>query len=173
MIRIKKRSILLFPQFENAALIEEIRKKYDPLYKFIRPHITLVFPFESEYLQDEIDVHIRSKLKGIKPFEVIMSEITGTVNNDLFLNVKKGNDEIIRIHDLLYTDILEPFRDRRYTYTPHITVGRFADKEDLTNVLLEYEGLDHSFDTIINEITVEIIDEHENSIIETIIPIIR
>lgn len=44
---IKKRCIMIFPQFKNINIIDEIREKYDPLSNNVRPHITLVFPFES------------------------------------------------------------------------------------------------------------------------------
>lgn len=38
------RTIMIFPQFDNEEIIQGIRKKYDPLYHLIKPHITLVFP---------------------------------------------------------------------------------------------------------------------------------
>ena len=44
-----KRAIILFPKFcSNTDLIQDIRDRYDPLASKIAPHITLVFPFESE-----------------------------------------------------------------------------------------------------------------------------
>ncbi len=42
-----KRCIMIFPQFENIEVIDKIRNKYDPLANHLRPHITLVFPFDS------------------------------------------------------------------------------------------------------------------------------
>lgn len=42
------RTIMIFPQFKNIEIINEIRNRYDPLAKLVRPHITLVFPFENE-----------------------------------------------------------------------------------------------------------------------------
>jgi hypothetical protein len=39
---------MIFPQFKNIEIINEIRNRYDPLAKLVRPHITLVFPFENE-----------------------------------------------------------------------------------------------------------------------------
>ena len=42
------RTIMIFPEFENMEIIDNIRKKYDPLAELVRPHITLVFPFESQ-----------------------------------------------------------------------------------------------------------------------------
>jgi 2'-5' RNA ligase len=39
---------MIFQQFKNIEIINEIRNRYDPLAKLVRPHITLVFPFENE-----------------------------------------------------------------------------------------------------------------------------
>ena len=44
----RERTIMIFPKFGRMEVIYEIRDKYDPLSKLIRPHITLVFPFASE-----------------------------------------------------------------------------------------------------------------------------
>ena len=66
------RTIMIFPQFENIEIIDEIRDRYDPLAKLVRPHITLVFPFESEMTNDEIEEKLTSSLKGVKPFELIL-----------------------------------------------------------------------------------------------------
>lgn len=42
------RTIMIFPEFENIDVINDIRNKYDPLADLVLPHITLVFPFDSE-----------------------------------------------------------------------------------------------------------------------------
>lgn len=41
------RTIMIFPEFEEMEIIDEIREKYDPLARLVRPHITIVFPFIS------------------------------------------------------------------------------------------------------------------------------
>ena len=43
-----KRTIMIFPQFSNQRIIDEIREKYDPLHNLVKPHITLMFPFEND-----------------------------------------------------------------------------------------------------------------------------
>ena len=164
-----KRSIILFPNFKNIDTIEKIREKYDPLYNCIRPHITIVFPFESDISTKELKNHIEDSLKGIGSFKLKLKGITGTSDNYLFLNVKKGNDEIIEMHDKLYSGILEKYLYNRISYIPHITVGKLNDNELFENALNDLENLSDEFETIIDEIYVEQIDENENSIIEFIV----
>lgn len=162
----KKRSIIIFADFTNIDLINKIREKYDPLYCCIKPHITLVFPFESDITTEELKDHMVKCVKGIKPFNILLKGFTSTMDNYLFLNIKKGNDEIIEIHDKLYTGILEKYLYRKLTYLPHITVGQLDNQESLDKVLNELINLNDEFKMIVKEISVEMIDEDENSNIE-------
>lgn len=162
----KRRSILIFPKFNNIEKIEELREKYDPLYNCIGPHITIVFPFESDIKKDELEVHVRQTLKDIKPFKLKLRYVTGSTENYLFLNTKEGNDRIIEMHDKLYTGILEEFLCRKITYVPHITVGKIEDNEKFEIALRETEKVEDIFETIVKNVSVELIDENENSNIE-------
>ena len=38
---------MIFPEFDNMDVIDNIREKYDPLAKLVRPHIT-IGKFENE-----------------------------------------------------------------------------------------------------------------------------
>jgi len=165
----KKRSIIIFVDFPNMEIIQEIRKKYDPLYECIRPHITLVFPFESDITSDELKNHIENVLDDIEPFNITLSDITGAEDNYLFLNIKKGNDEIIKIHDRLYAAILEKYLYKGLTYLPHLTVGHLGPEDNFIKALDEVVNVKDEFRMTVKEIAVEGIDENENSNIEFVI----
>ena len=49
-----QRTIMIFPDFEQMEIIESIRKKYDPLYQLVKPHITVVFPFDMDVSNEEL-----------------------------------------------------------------------------------------------------------------------
>lgn len=53
---------MIFPQFKNVNIIDDIRKKYDPLANHVRPHITLVFTFESNLTSIELKEHLKKVL---------------------------------------------------------------------------------------------------------------
>lgn len=164
-----QRAIHIFPEFENKLLIEEVRKKFDPLYGLVPPHITLVFPFESEIPTSRIEQHVRDKLVGVCPFSIQLKGITATLDNHLFLNVKKGNDSIIELHDRLYSGLLSGFMNRRYTYTPHLTVGRFNDESELQTALDDTKSFEACFDIVVTKVASEIIESNGNSTIEFIV----
>lgn len=61
------------------------------------PHITLVFPFDSELTNEELNMHLKKRLSGIQPFYVELEEFSKQENkygSYLSLNVVQGIDEI-------------------------------------------------------------------------------
>jgi 2'-5' RNA ligase len=153
-----KRSIVLLPSFSNISVIEGIREKYDPLAKCVPPHITLVFPFESDLTEEALKAHLADALKGVQKFPVLLRGITGDFRDGyLFLNVKRGNDQIIELHDRLYAGVLEPFLVRKATYCPHLTVGRLLDPLAFDRAAGALGCYDDSFETVIDKVYVETI----------------
>jgi len=91
------RTIMIFPEFDNIDVINDIRKKYDPLADLVLPHITLVFPFDSELTNEELKVHLIGSLGDIKPFKIELEGFSKQKNkygNYLFLNVVQGTDVV-------------------------------------------------------------------------------
>lgn len=161
------RTIMIFPEFENIDVINDIRKKYDPLADLVLPHITLVFPFDSELTNEELNLHLKECLRDIQPFKVELEGFSKQVNsygNSLFLNVVQGIDEIKNIHDRLYKDKLKQF-DAGYDYVPHMTVGRVSSMELLDNAFDDVSAYNDKFSTVVKKISVEMIGDHEESII--------
>lgn len=158
------RTIMIFPQFKNIEIINEIRNRYDPLAKLVRPHITLVFPFENEMSNEELEEKLVSSLKDVKPFELVLHGFSKTDDNYLFLNIEKGKDIIEGIHDELYANHFKDY-DLGLPYIPHMTVGKLNNDQELSNAYEYVKNIDVSFQTIVNKISVEMIGEHDESII--------
>lgn len=81
------RTIIIFPEFKNMEIIDNIRKQYDPLAELVRPHITLVFPFESLMSNTELTQILNVRLMGLKLFEIKLGGISkheDTFGNYLF-----------------------------------------------------------------------------------------
>lgn len=162
----KKRTIMIFPEFENMKYIESLREKYDPLFNKVRPHITLVFPFESSYETRELKSILQQHLSTYKPFEI---NVQGLCAFDywLFLKLTKGGDKIEEIHSKLYQNEFTECKPQwLHYYVPHITVGQFNTKEKLMAVYQNEGDFTNIFHCIANKISVEIIGENEESILE-------
>lgn len=160
------RAIVIFPKFSNSEFIDEIRKKYDPLYNFIAPHLTLIFPFQSELTKTELIEHLENQLRELSPFELILKGVTGASDGYVFLDVKIGNDNIVELHDKLYGGILKPYHNRFIPYIPHITIAKLKDEKTHSEVVEKLSDFDVEFRTVIDRITIEIIDGTEKSILE-------
>lgn len=161
------RTIMIFPDFENIEEIDKIRNKYDPLAKLVRPHITIVFPFDIEMSNDDLSQILDTRLNGIEPFEIELqgfSKCQDRFGNYLFLELTKGADDITKIHDALYGNEFH-ICDIGLQYIPHITVGKVSDVEALNNAYEDIKDNKCRFVSLINKISVEMIGENEESII--------
>lgn len=167
-----KRTIMIFPEFENISVIDSIREKYDPLAHHVKPHITLVFTFESDLNIDEMRTHLINSLSDIAKFELSMYKIVKIDNQlgkFLFLLLDKGVDQVKKISSKLYTGILEDHKPvwlNEETYLPHMTLGSFSSKDELESAYNESMKYDAVFKTVVKKISVEIIDENEDSIVD-------
>ncbi len=161
------RTIMIFPEFDNMQIIDDIRDKYDPLAKLVRPHITIVFPFESDMSNEDIESILDERLVNVSPFEVELNGFTkhsDQFGNTLFLDMIKGKEKIVQIHDELYKNEFKIF-DLGFEYTPHITVGKLSTVNEMNEAYGSIKDIDDSFSTVVNKISVEIIGENEESII--------
>lgn len=161
------RTIMIFPEFENMEIIDRIRKMYDPLAELVRPHITLVFPFESRMSNEELALILEKRLHGVPPFALKLSGIQrqeDSFGNYLFLCVMQGTGELHHIHQLLYTNEFREF-DKGLPYIPHMTIGKLPTAELLDDAFRNTRLLEDTFHTIVRKVSVEMIGPEEESVI--------
>ena len=153
-----KRDILIFPKFKNINKIQELRNKYDPLANLIAPHITIAFPFSDNISNEELIKELTNLLEKYKPFTIVFKGISLSEDNYIFLNCMKGDQEIIELHNEIYKQILTSHLKKSIKYIPHITLGKANNIENL-------DSFNYEFKTIVDEISIELIGEYEESII--------
>ena len=153
-----KRDILIFPKFKNINKIQELRNKYDPLANLIAPHITIAFPFSDNISNEELIKKLTNLLKNFRPFTIVFKGISLSEDNYIFLNCMKGDQEIIELHNEIYKQIIPSDLKKSIKYIADITLGKAINIEDL-------DSFEHEFKTIVDEISIELIGEHEESII--------
>lgn len=155
---IGKRDILIFPKFKNIDKIQEIRNKYDKLANLVPPHITLAFPFSDTISDEELIEKLSNLLITYKPFDITFKGISLSKDNYIFLNCVKGNKKIIHLHNEIYSKILPSYFEKSFKYAPHITLGQ-------SDNIIELKHFQYEFKTIVDEVSIELIGEHEESII--------
>lgn len=95
------RTIMIFPEFHNMDVIHFYRDQYDPLSAFVRPHITLVFPFQSNMSNDRLDKHIKDKLMNIKSFELILHGVSKNDRTTRGINHNKRTQTVRINHGIV------------------------------------------------------------------------
>lgn len=161
------RTIMIFPEFKNMEIIDNIRKQYDPLAKLVKPHITLVFPFESPLSNEELKYILDKRLEAVKPFDLTlggMSKQEDIFGNFIFLNVLQGAEILEHIHRILYDNEFKEF-DIGLQYIPHMTLGKLPTVKQLHNAFQNIHSVNSTFSTIVEKISVEMISDNEESII--------
>ena len=153
-----KRDVIIIPTFSNVQILETIRKKYDELYGIMPPHITLAFPFDSDISNDDLERKLTEIASDFKPFKIRLKGIsfgfdTRVNTYYIFLDFIQGEEIITAIHKRIYSDILH--EELPFEYKPHITLGCTKEKIDLS--------LDEEFETTVDQLSVELIGENEES----------
>jgi 2'-5' RNA ligase len=141
---------VIFPRLEaaDANWIAEMRQAYDPAPSVaIEPHVTLIFP--TRLLDAATFVaQVERQSSGMAPFEFLLGGAVAVRDRDtpstlLYLVPRLGADQIVSLHDRLYTGLLMSALRRDRPYVPHMTVGRFADfaKAEAAAMMLNRQGL--------------------------------
>lgn len=113
----------------NVDKIINLRRKYDPHWKIISPHITIVSPI-SAITEGQLIEHVENVINDIYSFSIHLTGLMKTSDDCLFLLVKEGNEKIINVYDRLYSGILTSYIPTDYPFVPHVTIGKFETKDN-------------------------------------------
>jgi 2'-5' RNA ligase len=118
-------ALVHFPDIDTER-INLLRKRYDPQFNLIEPHITLMFPVGEAIGENNLVNHVVSVLRNRQSFQVHLHGLERSSDDYLFLMVQEGNADIIGLHDEIYTGLLVGYRKPDRPYVPHLTLGMFA-----------------------------------------------
>jgi len=157
------RSILIFPEIYNLTEIQKVRQKYDPLADHIRPHISLVFPFESDISDASLVQQIEPIIKQVKSFAITFDKLGHDDQGYIWLQAAYGTDKLTKLHDELYkNELLRPYLRSDIPYVPHITLGKVAPSIQI-KVLNSLVIRNLSFSTFVDTVSVEKILPNDDS----------
>ncbi|MFQ3543921.1 YjcG family protein [Halobacillus rhizosphaerae] len=127
--------IAVFPSKKIQDVANSYRKRYDPHYALIPPHITLKEPFEAE--EDEINGKIIPELKEVasvtEPFSIGIFKVStfSPVTNTIYLKVE-NSDEISNLNNRLHSDKLPG--EMEFSFVPHITIAQKLSDDEFSDV---------------------------------------
>jgi hypothetical protein len=126
--------VVAYPKLDQKYYdwIQEYRSKNDSRYfNLVEPHISLVFAIDTMD-KDEFISEVKKHVDGVQPFDFDMNVATINQNNDgkfyhEFLVPDKGNSDIVKLHDKLYSGLFKPFHRFDIDFIPHIGIGNSDD----------------------------------------------
>ncbi|MRG87104.1 YjcG family protein [Salinibacillus xinjiangensis] len=140
-----KYGIAIFPSKEVQDIANSYRKRYDPNYALIPPHLTIKERFDAEEAEiNDMVEELRQIAKDTKPFSLIINKVSSfyPVTNTVYLKVEPVED-LFTLSDKLYQDKF-PKPEREFAFVPHITIGQDLSTEEHSDV---YGSLKlHKFD---------------------------
>ncbi|MGV3463840.1 MAG: YjcG family protein [Heyndrickxia sp.] len=140
-----KYGIVMFPSKKLQDLANSYRKRYDPHYALIPPHLTLKAAFElSDGEMEEYSKKLKQIAKNHQAVRLSISKVSSfqPVNNTIYFKVEPTSE----LQDL-QKDLTETLPDSEtdYAFVPHITIGQKLSSDEHSDVYgqLRMLGIDH------------------------------
>jgi 2'-5' RNA ligase len=145
-----KYGIAVFPSKKLQDYANSYRKRYDPNYALISPHITLKSGFEGT--EDQITTIVEELHKiaaDIQTFKVNVYKVSSfhPVNNVIYFGVE-AKPELEELHNRMHTGVFPT--EREYAYVPHITIAQNLSEDEHSDVLSSLKMLKINFEETID-----------------------
>lgn len=161
-----KYALLIFPKFDGADKVRELRKKYDP--NDFKTHITLVYALDTKYSDKQVKDIVKDVLKNTKSFNIQFKGIKKSYkkyydgSTILYLTFKKGSRKVLNLRHKLSKKLSSaPIR----TYIPHISLGYFHSKEKLAKAMDDLNKQNIDFKGVVNCITLHKVEDDKRTLI--------
>ena len=141
-----KYGIVAFPSKKLQDLANAYRKRYDPHYALITPHMTIKDVFEADDKEiKQVAEAIREVVRKHNPFELQVTKVStfAPITNTIFFKVTP-NEEILSLHKDLNEDFFGG--NTEYSFVPHITIAQKLTSGEHDDIIgqIKMFGVDHT-----------------------------
>jgi len=126
--------IACFPQKHVQDIANSLRKRYDPHYTLIPPHITLKEKFEMDEDQlEKATEKLEQIAKEVKRFEIHFHKVSNfyPTSNTIYFAIKESKP-LMELHSKI-KDAFDPV-ESPYDFIPHLTIGQKLSDDELNDV---------------------------------------
>ncbi len=160
-------SLVHYPNIDTTR-INQIRRRYDPQFELIQPHVTLMFPIAEAVPEEKLVNHLQAVLCERRPFHIGLQGLRKSSDDYLFLLVEEGKDVLTDLHAHIYTGLLAEFQRTDMPYVPHVTLGLFANYENqFAEALDEAKRLDLNYRCMLDKLHLLKINDHLTDIVSS------
>lgn len=147
-----KYGIVAFPSKKLQALANTYRKRYDPHYALISPHLTIKDAFDADDAQiSEITQQIKQITNASNPLNVHASRISSfyPTTNTIFFRVEP-TPQLESLHTKLQEAI--QFGTEKHVFVPHITIAQNLSASEHDDIFGQLRMIGVDEQETINEI---------------------
>lgn len=132
-----KYGIAIFPPREIQDFANSFRKRYDPRYSFIPPHVTLKSPFTlKERKLEDVVQHLDKVAAETPSFDIHFNKVSTFPTSNVIYFAIRDEAPLIRLHEQCNSDLL--FDEEEYDYVPHLTIAQELSTAEMHDI---YERL--------------------------------
>ena len=161
--------VLAYPQLEGKDFdwIQSFRSRNDERYfKTVNPHFTLVFPVLS-IDQNVLIKHVETVVNKFKEFYFVLRcaqivKDSFSDYTDVFLIPEEGYRIFVKLHDHLYTDVLEKELRLDIPFIPHLGIANNLNAKKCKNLAEEINSKNPEIFGAINKL--DIVDYESNKV---------
>ena len=141
-----KYGVVAFPSKKLQDLANGYRKRYDPHYALITPHMTVKGVFEANDQEiEEVAKAIKEVTKKHGPFELNVSKVStfAPITNTIYFKAVL-NDELAALHKDLNFDFFG--EGPEFAFVPHVTIAQKLSSGEHDDIIgqLKMIGVNHS-----------------------------
>lgn len=142
--------IAYFPSKEIQDAANSYRKRYDPHYALIPPHVTLKSSFTiAEGKLSEVVSELKRIANETKSFPLRITKVSSfePVTNTIYFKVEPS-DEIIELEEKLHSGKFED--TRKHPFVPHVTLAQDLTHVEFTDILGRLNMENHQYEDTVD-----------------------
>lgn len=141
-----KYGIVIFPSKAIQDAANSYRKRYDPHYALIPPHITLKSPFEmDEANTEELTLELKQVANDMQPFKINIRKAStfAPVTNTIYFKIE-AIEELNKLYEKLQKSKFPSHEE--HSFVPHITIAQKISEGEYSDVRGNIEMKDVEFE---------------------------
>ncbi len=175
----KKYYIAHFPKINREHWIVKFREKFDDKSHLVAPHITLFFPTEIDS-PELFGKEVKRMTSNFRKFKIRFRSAMMMPENGpngslgfIFLVPDEGFGNVLRLHDLLYSERFAHLLRLDIPFVPHMTIGSNLSLSEAKKQVDALNSLNFDLEFTFNTLSiVEIADSTQDRIIASSIDLV-
>jgi 2'-5' RNA ligase len=169
------RCVLALLDLVPAKGIDDLRRRFDPLYGIVPAHVTLVFPFDLPMDNESVINHLDAVFASHPPIEVTFGSCQVQQQGYACLPVETGAGKLEQLYERANAGLLAPARlQQRFSgpFLPHLTIGQVNSAASASLIADLASTVHHGLKGTINSVMLETILPDNKSQVEYVIKLV-